>query len=68
MTRWTDGSTFTYNNFPTPNFDAGCPYLRMDGVWDGGDCGNLTHVLCKRGKVIRSYGKLFKKTNFKLKL
>jgi hypothetical protein len=52
MTHWTDGSKFSYNNFPASQPDGGCSYLRIDGVWGVGDCGNLTHVLCKRGKTI----------------
>ncbi len=58
MTRWSDGSTFSYNNFPALYSNDGCPYLRMDGVWGVGDCTNLTHVLCKRGKVTSLFKKL----------
>ena len=51
-THWTDGSVYVYNNFANLDSIDGCPFLRMDGVWDVGDCGNITHTLCKRGKVI----------------
>ena len=52
MTRWSDGSRFSYNNFSTFESSDGCSYLKMDGVWGIGDCSNLTHVICKRGKII----------------